>query len=113
MAARVEGVVPEPRGRGRAGSGPSCSPTPRSSRCRPTPERVERGDPRRCARRRCSPAGAAARRSTSRRPRALAAATGELLLEAELALIELNPVLVHEQGVTVVDALAHAELGAR
>jgi len=36
----------------------------------------------------------------------LAAAAGELLLGAELALIELNPVLVHEQGVTVVDALA-------
>jgi hypothetical protein len=36
----------------------------------------------------------------------LAAAAGELLLDSELALIELNPVLVHEQGVTVVDALA-------
>jgi acetate---CoA ligase (ADP-forming) len=36
----------------------------------------------------------------------LAAATGELLIGAELALIELNPVLVHEHGVTVVDALA-------
>ena len=36
----------------------------------------------------------------------LAAATGDLLLEGELDLIELNPVLVHEQGVTIVDALA-------
>jgi acetyl-CoA synthetase len=36
----------------------------------------------------------------------LAAAAGELLVDAELALIELNPVFVHEQGVTVVDALA-------
>jgi acetyl-CoA synthetase len=36
----------------------------------------------------------------------LAAAAGELLLDSNLALIELNPVLVHEQGVTVVDALA-------
>ena len=61
------------------------------------PERVERGDPRRCGPRRCSPAGAAAPRSTWRRPRRLAAAAGELLLGADLALIELNPVLVHEQ----------------
>jgi acetate---CoA ligase (ADP-forming) len=36
----------------------------------------------------------------------LAASLGELLLGADLALIELNPVLVHERGVTVVDALA-------
>jgi acyl-CoA synthetase (NDP forming) len=36
----------------------------------------------------------------------LAAATGELLLDSDLALIELNPVLVHERGVSVVDALA-------
>jgi acetyl-CoA synthetase len=36
----------------------------------------------------------------------LAAAVGELLLGADLALIELNPVLVHEQGVSVVDAVA-------
>jgi acetyl-CoA synthetase len=36
----------------------------------------------------------------------LAAAAGELLLDAELALLELNPVLVHEREVTVVDALA-------
>jgi acetyl-CoA synthetase len=36
----------------------------------------------------------------------LAAKVGELLLGADLALIELNPVLVHEQGVSVVDALA-------
>jgi acetate---CoA ligase (ADP-forming) len=36
----------------------------------------------------------------------LAAAAGKLLMGADLALIELNPVLVHEQGVTVVDALA-------
>ena len=36
----------------------------------------------------------------------LAAAAGELLLETGLDLIELNPVLVHESGATVVDALA-------
>jgi len=36
----------------------------------------------------------------------LAAAAGALLVEAQLELIELNPVFVHEQGVTVVDALA-------
>jgi acetate---CoA ligase (ADP-forming) len=36
----------------------------------------------------------------------LAAATGELLLESELELIELNPVFVHERGATVVDAVA-------
>jgi acetyl-CoA synthetase len=36
----------------------------------------------------------------------LASAVGELLLGADLALIELNPVLVHEQGVSVVDAVA-------
>jgi acyl-CoA synthetase (NDP forming) len=36
----------------------------------------------------------------------LAAAIGELLLDRRLTLIELNPVLVHEDGVTVVDAAA-------
>jgi acetate---CoA ligase (ADP-forming) len=36
----------------------------------------------------------------------VAAAAGELLVEANLELIELNPVFVHEEGVTVVDALA-------
>jgi acyl-CoA synthetase (NDP forming) len=36
----------------------------------------------------------------------LAAAAGDLLLDAHLELIELNPVLVHERGATVVDALA-------
>jgi acyl-CoA synthetase (NDP forming) len=38
----------------------------------------------------------------------LAAATGDLLLDSRLALIELNPVFVHEHGVTVVDAAAAA-----
>ena len=38
----------------------------------------------------------------------LAAATGELLLDQGLELIELNPVFVHERGATVVDALAKA-----
>ena len=38
----------------------------------------------------------------------LASATGELLLDSRLALIELNPVFVHEHGVTVVDAAAAA-----
>ncbi len=38
----------------------------------------------------------------------LAATTGELLLDSGLSLVELNPVLVHEQGVTVVDAVASA-----
>jgi acetyl-CoA synthetase len=42
----------------------------------------------------------------------VAAAAGELLVSAELALIELNPVFVHEQGVTVVDALALRGAGA-
>jgi acetate---CoA ligase (ADP-forming) len=36
----------------------------------------------------------------------LAARTGELLLEQDLTLIELNPVLVHERGALAVDALA-------
>jgi acyl-CoA synthetase (NDP forming) len=36
----------------------------------------------------------------------LAAAAGELLLERGLELLELNPVLVHEQGATAVDAVA-------
>jgi acetate---CoA ligase (ADP-forming) len=36
----------------------------------------------------------------------LAATAGGLLLESGLELIELNPVLVHERGATVVDALA-------
>ena len=38
----------------------------------------------------------------------LAAQTGELLLANGLALLELNPVLVHEHGVTAVDAVAAA-----
>ena len=37
---------------------------------------------------------------------ALAAGVGRLLLERELDLIELNPVLVHETGAIAVDALA-------
>ena len=37
---------------------------------------------------------------------ALAAAAGELLLERGLELLELNPMLVHERGAVVVDALA-------
>lgn len=36
----------------------------------------------------------------------LAAGVGELLLEADLSLIELNPVFVHEQGAVAVDAVA-------
>jgi hypothetical protein len=36
----------------------------------------------------------------------LAASVGDLLLGADLALVELNPVLVYERGATVVDALA-------
>ncbi len=36
----------------------------------------------------------------------LASAAGELLLERGLELLELNPVLVHERGATVVDAVA-------
>jgi acetate---CoA ligase (ADP-forming) len=42
----------------------------------------------------------------------LAAATGELLLDSRLTLIELNPVFVHELGVTVVDAAAAAASAA-
>ena len=36
----------------------------------------------------------------------LAAGVGDLLLAEDLALIELNPVLVHERGAVAVDALA-------
>ena len=36
----------------------------------------------------------------------LAAGVGALLLEADLSLIELNPVFVHEQGAVAVDAVA-------
>jgi acetate---CoA ligase (ADP-forming) len=36
----------------------------------------------------------------------LAALAGELLLDGDLALLELNPVLVHERGAVAVDALA-------
>ena len=36
----------------------------------------------------------------------LAAAAGELLLDAGLALLELNPVIVHREGAVAVDALA-------
>ena len=36
----------------------------------------------------------------------LAAGVGRLLLEADLSLIELNPVFVHEQGAVAVDAVA-------
>jgi acyl-CoA synthetase (NDP forming) len=36
----------------------------------------------------------------------LAAAVGELLVEADLSLIELNPVFVHERGAVAVDAVA-------
>jgi acetate---CoA ligase (ADP-forming) len=36
----------------------------------------------------------------------LAAGVGELLLVADLSLIELNPVFVHEQGAVAVDAVA-------
>jgi acyl-CoA synthetase (NDP forming) len=42
----------------------------------------------------------------------LAAATGRLLLEAELELVELNPVVVYEDGAVVVDALAQASTAA-
>lgn len=42
----------------------------------------------------------------------LAAAAGELLLSAELELLELNPVFVYEDGAVVVDALAHASTAA-
>jgi acetate---CoA ligase (ADP-forming) len=36
----------------------------------------------------------------------VAAAAGDLLLERRLGLLELNPVIVHESGATIVDALA-------
>jgi acetate---CoA ligase (ADP-forming) len=36
----------------------------------------------------------------------LAAGVGDLLLAADLSLIELNPVFVHEQGAVAVDAVA-------
>ena len=59
-----------------------------------------------CAARASSPAPAAARRSTWQPPPASAPAVGDLLLAEGLALIELNPVLVHEHGALAVDALA-------
>jgi acyl-CoA synthetase (NDP forming) len=42
----------------------------------------------------------------------LAAAAGELLLEVDLELLELNPVLVYRDGAVVVDALAQASTAA-
>jgi hypothetical protein len=36
----------------------------------------------------------------------VASAAGELLLDRGLVLLELNPVIVHESGATIVDALA-------
>jgi hypothetical protein len=36
----------------------------------------------------------------------LAAAVGDVLLAADLSLLELNPVFVHEQGAVAVDAVA-------
>ncbi len=42
----------------------------------------------------------------------LAVAVGELLVGYGLELLELNPVLVHEQGATVVDAVAAIPLGS-
>jgi hypothetical protein len=43
----------------------------------------------------------------------LAAAAGELLVEHRLELIELNPVLVYEEGAVAVDAVAAAPVPAR
>jgi len=40
----------------------------------------------------------------------VAVAAGELLLAAELELLELNPVVVYEDGVVVVDAVAQASI---
>jgi acetate---CoA ligase (ADP-forming) len=42
----------------------------------------------------------------------LAAAAGEVLLDANLELVELNPVVVYEDGAVVVDALAQASTAA-
>jgi len=39
---------------------------------------------------------------------ALAARAGDLLLERDLELLELNPVIIHERGAVVVDAVARA-----
>jgi hypothetical protein len=39
----------------------------------------------------------------------LAAGAGDLLLQAGLDLLELNPVIVHEQGAVAVDALARTK----
>jgi acetate---CoA ligase (ADP-forming) len=39
----------------------------------------------------------------------LAAGAGDLLLDAGLDLLELNPVIVHERGAVAVDALARGE----
>jgi hypothetical protein len=38
----------------------------------------------------------------------LTAAVGQLMLESELELVELNPVVIYEEGAAVVDALARA-----
>jgi acetate---CoA ligase (ADP-forming) len=70
-----------------------------------SPERVERGilglraAPLLCGGRGRPPLDVAAAAR-------LASAAGELLLERGLELLELNPVLVHERGATVVDAVA-------
>ncbi len=91
-----------------AACGPRRSTTSRSCRSRPR----RSGCSARCSRFAAAPlltgargrpavdVGAAAR---------LAAGAGDLLLDAGLELLELNPVIVHEQGAVAVDALARRE----
>jgi len=43
----------------------------------------------------------------------VAAGAGELLLAAELELLELNPVVVYEEGAVVIDALARESFRRR
>ena len=62
--------------------------------------------PQSCAAQACSPAPAAAPRSTSRPLASLASAAGALLLAERLTLLELNPVIATATGAVAVDAVA-------
>ena len=90
---------------GSAACGPRSTTTWRWSRCPPRPSAWRRRCAH-CAARASSPAPAAARRSTCGAAARLGCRVGDLLLAEGLALIELNPVLVHEHGALAVDALA-------
>ena len=68
--------------------------------------RARRGGIRGCARRAIFAGGRGATALDVPAAARLAAAAGELLLDQGLELLELNPVLVHEQGAVAVDAVA-------